>query len=310
MFDRELPEKRSFGLTSDDFRQSVLPSLHVAALNGGFSNVLSGSTDGLLKTFNKGAEIARLSAEARFSNELGALLQHDTLERGGIRVPRVLGADRNLLTLSLEFVEADYANIDSSIRNGTLAGDDTAGFIKGAGRILSLIHQVHPRTEIGSEAIKYCLEVTTAIQSASSLLSTCGLDPNELFVQVMKRTDFDAMSKIGCCFVHGDFWLNNLLYSRADGWAVLDWEYSGMHSPLRDLAQANLMIARSLPDGEMFWEGYGVKPQKELLEACSAALAVQNLSCLSIDSYKAAVMAGRWYFPYLMDYLRDFIQSN
>ncbi|MDX1606809.1 MAG: phosphotransferase, partial [Candidatus Competibacterales bacterium] len=55
----------------------------------------------------------------------------------------------------------------------------------------------------------------------------------------------------GCCLVHGDYRIDNLLFhpQQAETVAVLDWELSTLGHPLADLAYTCLYFHLRLPDG-------------------------------------------------------------
>ncbi|MDX1606876.1 MAG: phosphotransferase, partial [Candidatus Competibacterales bacterium] len=55
----------------------------------------------------------------------------------------------------------------------------------------------------------------------------------------------------GCCLVHGDYRIDNLLFhpERAETVAVLDWELSTLGHPLADLAYTCMYFHLRLPDG-------------------------------------------------------------
>ena len=114
--------------------------------------------------------------------------------------------------------------------------------------------------------ITYLPELPVRIDPLDELISYLPKEPrwDELnsFIKGLNKEKFEG-EKV---FLHGDFWLGNLLWKDSLIVGVLDWEYAAIGDPFSDLAVTSLDLRYS----------FGVQGMKKLLEIYSDYLPIDR----------------------------------
>lgn len=230
-------------------------------LEGGFINQVYLDNGIVRKTFGNDGLVG-ISSERRMQNELTALQIF-----GGTIAPQLISHAG--ITLCQEFIEGETYEVKA--RRGEKV-------FEAAGKILAEIHNF--KKEQKHSAIQhFTAKFERALQKAKPILDSEELAPSFL-------ADEQTLNKWGTRYIHGDFWLGNIL-----GWnnakpKVIDWEFSGIGSPFEDFAIAELWILREFPGShDDFWRGYGKKPDQGTIDSFLILRCVEFLSTTTLDRY-------------------------
>lgn len=231
-------------------------------LKGGFiNNVVLEDNGTVRKTFKNDCLVGVSSAE-RIENEIRALSYF-----GGDIAPRLIHHDG--LNMYQEFIEGE--SYEARARKGEKV-------FRMAGQILARIHQYW----FGAEVLKndwYLAKFLEAVNRAKPILELEKLSP----AITLSRP---VLEKWGTRYVHGDFWLGNIIGKDYGEPKVIDWEFSGIESPFRDFAINELWIFREFPgSAEEFWYGYGEQPDQDTINSFLILKCVEFLTTTTLGEY-------------------------
>lgn len=229
-------------------------------LEGGFINEVFLEEDIVVKTFTNDSLVGVPSMQ-RIENEAMALSIF-----GGKLAPRLL--DKKDRTLCQEFIRGE--SYEARARRGERV------FFR-AGFILADIHLTLCFN--GNLNSHYLGRFQKALHIASPILKAENISP-------VFDVDWSVVDKIGARYIHGDFWLGNLIGYGDDKPRAIDWEFSGVGSPYEDFAIADLWIFREFPSSEDdFWRGYGRVPDRQTVNSFLALRCVEFLATTTSEQY-------------------------
>lgn len=230
-------------------------------LEGGFINNVYLENGIVIKSFANDALVGIFSAE-RLKNEIRALNIF-----GGIVSPRLISFDET--AISQEFIEGE------SYENMARRGDR---IFEKAGAVLAQIHNffiVVPR----SLSAYYQTRFKKALLLAEPILKHERLSP-------VFDVSWEIVYKIGSKYIHGDFWLGNLIGQPNERPKAIDWEFSGVGSPYEDFAIAELWIFREFQGSSFeFWKGYGNMPDSKTINSFLILKCIEFLATTTLEKY-------------------------
>src|SRR3989344_5591942 len=209
-------------------------------LDGGFINNVYLEKGIVIKSFDNDSLVGISSAE-RTRNEVRALSIF-----GGTVAPRLISFEGT--TIHQEFVAGEL--YETRARRGDK-------IFKISGTVLAQIHNfcIIPRPL----HVYYQTRFKKAVRLAGPLLRHEGLSPTF-------DVSWKTASEFGSGYIHGDFWLGNIIGKPGEKPKVIDWEFSGIGSPYEDFAIAELWIFREFPDSsQSFWKGYRKIPDQKTI---------------------------------------------
>ncbi|MBI4992063.1 MAG: aminoglycoside phosphotransferase family protein [Candidatus Harrisonbacteria bacterium] len=229
-------------------------------LEGGFINKVYLENGIVIKVFGNDELVGIPSAE-RLKREKTALEIF-----GGMVAPRLLHSEG--LILHQEYIEGETYEIKA--RRGEQV-------FEVAGKILARIHRHQINRDQTSQSY-YEARFAKALAIAKPILDTEQLP-------VKFEVDWKLVRAFGACYIHGDFWLANII-GKEEAPKVIDWEFSGPGSPYEDFAIADLWILREFPGSETnFWKGYGRKPDPKTVNAFLVLRCIEFLATTTLDKY-------------------------
>lgn len=230
-------------------------------LEGGFINQVYLEDGVVIKIFDNDAMVGISSVE-RMKKEAAALKMF-----GGVAAPRLLSCEGT--TLRQEFI--DGVSYETRARHGEQ-------IFQAAGTLLADIHCSIPTTNRVLRSY-YDARFSKAIELASPILKLEQLAP-------VFDVSWKIVEKWGAGYVHGDFWLGNVLGQDGEKPKAIDWEFSGIGSPYEDFAIVELWIFREFPGSEHgFWAGYGKRPDQATINVFLILRCVEFLATTTLDNY-------------------------
>jgi len=232
----------------------------VIKLEGGFINKVCLVNGTVVKEFDND-RLVGISSAQRVANEARALLIF-----GGTIAPRLLYVDGPFL--GQEFIEGEL--YETKARRGEWV-------FKVAGQCLRKIHDKYsggfmPR-------LSYCSRFNEAIRVAGPILELEQLAPKF-------EPPWEVVEQWGIKYIHGDFWLGNIIGKDGQFPRVIDWEFSDIRSPYEDFAIAELWIFREFPGScADFWDGYGIVPNQSAINSFLILRCVEFLATTNIEEY-------------------------
>ncbi len=232
----------------------------VKKLEGGFINKVYLENSVVVKSFTNDALVG-ISSTERALNEMVALRIF-----GGIVAPRLISYDD--MVIRQEFIEGEL--YEARARRGENVFEES-------GAILAQIHNICSSDQPLS--FYYENRFKKAINLAEPLLKAEGLSPTF-------NVSWMTVSEFGSRYIHGDFWLGNIIGKPGERPRVIDWEFSGTGSPFEDFAIADLWIFREFPNSSPdFWRGYGKKPDQETVNFFLVLRCVEFLATTTPENY-------------------------
>ena len=230
-------------------------------LEGGFINQVYMEDGVVIKIFDNDLLVGISSAE-RFKKETEALKIF-----GGTVAPRLISSEG--VELRQEFIEGE------SYETRARRGEDvfqTAG---------ALLNEIHNRGAFNNQPLQknYQIRFEKAMALAEPILKLEQLSP-------VFNVSWKIVSIFGASYIHGDFWLGNILGERGAKPKAIDWEFSGIGSPYEDFAIADLWIFREFADSsKKFWKGYGREPDKKTIDEFLMLRCVEFLATTTLEKY-------------------------
>lgn len=229
-------------------------------LEGGFINEVYLDKNVVWKVY-KNDNLVGVSSEDRLAKEATALEIF-----GGSIAPRLISVENNVLYQ--EFVPGE------SYEERARRGEDV---FKTAGSLLKKIHDCFVGRPINAPYFQSRFDKAVAV--ARPILSSEGLRP-------VFNVSWPVVNGWGSRFIHGDFWLGNILGEAGRDPKVIDWEFFGRGSPFEDFAIADLWIFREFPGSDVsFWEGYGSVPDKSVIASFLTLRCVEFLATTTLKEY-------------------------
>lgn len=229
-------------------------------LEGGFINNVYLENGVVVKSFTNDTLVGISSAE-RAMNEKRALKIF-----GGTLAPRLISSSDTVV--HQEFVEGEL--YEARARRGE-------NLFEESGSVLAQIHNFH-RSRC-SLAFYYEERFQKAFNFAEPILRAERLS-------LVFNVCWTTVSELGSRYVHGDFWLGNLIGKPGEKPRVIDWEFSGIGSPFEDFAIADLWIFREFPNSSHdFWIGYSKKPDQETVNSFLILRCIEFLATTTLENY-------------------------
>lgn len=229
-------------------------------LEGGFINNVYLENGLVVKSFENDSLVGISSAE-RIGNETRALSLF-----GGTIAPRLISL--NGTVLCQEFIEGE--SYETRARRGEKV-------FKEPGVALALIHNFC--TVPWPLHTYYQAKFAKAVNLAGPILKLEELFPEFVFPRKI-------VYEFGSRYIHGDFWLGNLIGKQGEKPTVIDWEFSGIGSPFEDFAIADLWIFREFPGSSNdFWEGYSKRPDQKTIDSFLVLKCVEFLATTTLENY-------------------------
>ena len=123
------------------------------------------------------------------------------------------------------------------------------------------------------------------------------------------NVSWKIVSEFGSRYIHGDFWLGNIIGKAREKPKVIDWEFSGIGSPFEDFAIVDLWIFREfLNSSYSFWAGYGKRPDQKTIDAFLVLRCVEFLSTTTIENYLSEEVNG--FYHNKVEVLRTLLPWN
>lgn len=235
-------------------------------LEGGFINEVYLENGIVIKIFGND-ELVGIPSAKRLFQESKALRIF-----GGTIAPRLIHIEG--LTLKQEYIEGETYEIKA--RRGEQV-------FEVAGALLEKIHKQRMDNDLLPEFLQYPLYYESRFAKAREIAEPI-LKAEQLSVEF--DVNWEHARTLGRCYIHGDFWLANIIGKESKKPKVIDWECSGVGSPYEDFAIADLWILREFPGSEVdFWKGYGIKPDQETINAFLVLRCVEFLATTTLDKY-------------------------
>ena len=210
-----------------------------------------------------------------FSNDnLVGTPSHERLERerralsifGGALAPRLIS--NKDVTLHQEFIEGE--SYETMARQGEKV-------FEVAGSMLAKVHRFKFSNRVPPSY--YLGRFEKAIKLARPVLN---------LEQIFPRFEvaWDIVYELGMRYIHGDFWLGNIIGKIGKEPKIIDWEFSGAGSPYEDFAIVDLWIFREFADSEQdFWRGYGFRPNQETINSFLILRCIEFLATVTLENY-------------------------
>lgn len=193
-------------------------------------------------------------------------------ERTGLEVfegseaypPRYYNSDEDDLTLIMEFVE------------GRMLGEllftklpkETRSLFFEWGRIMKSIH-VPVTATVEHYVNLYLNDFEQNVKANYGLLKTYGIHHQNIEHLLVDTINSQNVQDAGVTRIHRDLYFANILVSENDQLRVIDWEFSGIGLPAEDFGIAfyaiDLAKLWTQTSIDAFWEGYGHKPEEEMM---------------------------------------------
>jgi tRNA A-37 threonylcarbamoyl transferase component Bud32 len=229
-------------------------------LEGGLINQVYLDGGIVIKTFGND-NLVGVSSSRRIRNESDALMIF-----GGTIAPHLISYKGNVLWQ--EFIEGEI--YESRARRGERV-------FESAGRVLAEIHNARIISDISPN--HYLARFRRAVLGAIPILNLENLSPQF-------EVSPDIVREWSVRYIHGDFWLGNLIGKDEERPKAIDWEFSGTGSPFEDFAIVELWIFREFLDSDIdFWRGYGRKPDQETINSFLILRCVEFLATATIEQY-------------------------
>ncbi|MBI4158237.1 MAG: aminoglycoside phosphotransferase family protein [Candidatus Yanofskybacteria bacterium] len=229
-------------------------------LEGGFINDVYLVNGVVVKVFGND-QLVGVSSSQRIANETRALNIF-----GGDIAPRLIRVAK--AALHQEFIDGE--SYETKARRGERV-------FEAAGRCLKKIHNVCLEKRILHSY--YGERFEKAVNMSRSILE---------FEDISPKFDvlWEFVDQLGVVYIHGDFWLGNIIGKEKESAKVIDWEFSGKGSPYEDFAIAELWIFREFPgSGVEFWQGYGARPNQAAINSFLILRCVEFLATTMLEDY-------------------------
>ena len=100
------------------------------------------------------------------------------------------------------------------------------------------------------------------------------------------NVDWSEVFKLGWVFLHGDYWLEHIILSEKENQPyVIDWDYSTFGTPYQDFVTVQTSIIDIFNNGDDFWEGYGLIPDKNTINEYVKLECLRYFSFIRPDMY-------------------------
>lgn len=181
-----------------------------------------------------------------------------------LTAPQYLGSDDTYVAMS--FVEGE-PDIDGQIDQLPEKLQHQIYFE--SGKALASIHETIKEPLPTTYHAQHIAEIIQLIQTTRSVLTQNGISTMDLIDFMKSSYKRDLIEKVGLRWIHGDYWLRNVIGQLSNGLfklsGVIDWETAQLNSPYADFAIVEMSIERA-HNGltESFWKGYGREPDRPL----------------------------------------------
>jgi len=204
---------------------------------------------------------------------MGNGMSQDTLVRREAEKTafRKLGFAPNLLGEDTENIYMSYIDgekeLDTAVRGYPLPVQQKIFRI--SGNFLADIHnKEHHKVPVDYHA-QHMERVYDLLERTQHRLPAHGLDPLAVCDFLQRSYNLQEIDRAGFRFVHGDYWLNNLIGQRVNGSyrlnGIIDWELAGVNTPYEDFAVVKMSIEDAHQDSSKpFWKGYEIEPDRLL----------------------------------------------
>ncbi|MBI2064873.1 MAG: aminoglycoside phosphotransferase family protein [Candidatus Yanofskybacteria bacterium] len=229
-------------------------------LEGGFINNVFLEDGIVVKVFSNDGLVGMSSYE-RLERERRALSIF-----GGTLAPRLISSQG--VVLRQEFIEGESYETMARRREEVF---------EAAGRILAKIH----RFQFPDRTLPpyYLGRFRRAVEYTRPILELEQISP-------VFEVAWDIIYEQGVRYVHGDFWLGNIIGKIGEDPKVIDWEFSRVGSPYEDFAIVDLWIFREFSGSEHdFWRGYGIRPDQEMINSFLVLKCVEFLATVTLEDY-------------------------
>ena len=229
-------------------------------LEGGYINSVYRNGDHVVKHYIEHPAITT-PKEMRFQREIQALTLFD-----GTISPRLISYDEERLVITMELFEGE--NLKYIVENGT-SDYEKQHFFRRTGELARLVHETKIPATLEMKSDYSNNKRRTALNNYNTIISTglaeeADINTDRLLTRLIRK-DLPNMSRTlnstdHFSFLHGDFWLSNLIGTQSTGdvFGIIDWEYAHFGMPHEDIAQIMMWDLRGkeqyIPD---FFAGYG-----------------------------------------------------
>ncbi|MEK7497841.1 MAG: aminoglycoside phosphotransferase family protein [Patescibacteria group bacterium] len=143
-----------------------------------------------------------------------------------------------------------------------------------------ILRQIHKPVRFREEVLKtyYERRINKVLSATCEMLD---------FVCLVPRISlcWQEVFSLGATCLHRDYWLGNIVGNEGKP-KVIDWEFAGVGSPYEDFAIVDLWIIREFKNSQLFWQGYGLDPDRDTLNAFLGLKCLEFLATTSVSSYK------------------------
>ena len=229
-------------------------------LEGGFVNTVYLIEGEVVKEFGNDNLVGVSSARRILNESLALSIFGDTI------APRLLFV--NGTCLHQEFVQGESYEVKA--RRGERV-------FKTAGSCLRKVHdKCHGGLRLNSY---YQARFDEAVKAAAPILRREKISPKF-------QPSWSIVEEWGSKYIHGDFWLGNVIGKDSGSPKVIDWEFSGIGSPFEDFAIVELWIFREFPgSSEEFWDGYGILPDQSVIDSFLILRCVEFIATTKLRAY-------------------------
>lgn len=173
--------------------------------------------------------------------------------------PEAKGGNSHIIFMS--FVDGEK-ELDQAVHH--MPEGRQAGVFFEAGKTLAGIHALE-KQESKEYTRRHMYRLKQLLLQTAPVLSQHGISPPDLTQFLKESYSLREIDRMGVCWIHGDYWLNNVIGDKKNGsfevHGVIDWELAKHGSPYEDFGLVELSIEATHPHASVdFWKGYGEVP--------------------------------------------------
>ncbi len=255
-------------------------------LSGGLINTIYLDDGRIKKIYSDNSLIKGLgfNSRQRMHNELVALRIFS--KELPCFVPKIIEENKDKKEIVIENIEGNpieqlliETKVDLTYKNLDL-------------RIANILKTIHGKVIADNTEIvkKYNSNFSEFFNNSKAILEYENVDTDKLLKIISSYVKLDSFIKANAVFIHGDFWLDNMLFSKDDHIYVIDWEFSGMGFSYEDLGIFFTNVDMFFQDGSSrrFYQNCNPDLDFRLIKLFCFYRCMRLLSFIDLDIYKSS----------------------